>query len=227
MSIADIIEPTPAVQEELKNRSNWRTHYKIHVSYGDVGEKFQCARCRRYLPWDRFFVRKHQHLPYKWGKNSRKSIELDGICTTCRKQLKSAWIDHPAYTPSLHRFWSDQVTQQRAGARLRKLPFLIDKEDVLGLYLSQDCRCAYSGVELDPWGKKNKGKILKPSIDRINSRFGYELNNIQIVSAAVNIMKGELSHNEFIRVCAHIVDRQMKKRDALLAEIKDLEGDDQ
>lgn len=46
-----------------------------------------------------------------------------------------------------------------------------------------------------------------PSLDRIDSRFGYTNENTRIVITQFNIMKGELSDSELTYICALIAER--------------------
>lgn len=79
------------------------------------------------------------------------------------------------------------------------------------LFLKQDKKCSLSGIplQLNPrWSKQNKGEyteiIQNASIDRINSKLGYTLENIQWVHKDINMMKGSLKEVDFISFCKQV-----------------------
>ena len=78
-------------------------------------------------------------------------------------------------------------------------------EYILDLYNLQNGKCALSGVELT-FIKVNDGIKIHTnlSIDRIDSNLGYQIGNIQLVCAIVNIMKSTLSSSEFIWWCKRV-----------------------
>jgi hypothetical protein len=45
------------------------------------------------------------------------------------------------------------------------------------------------------------------SLDRIDSKLGYNINNIQWVHKDVNTIKWDLSHDKFIEICQIITER--------------------
>lgn len=171
---------------------------------GVVGRKFTCHRCHRKLPEDRFVPMPDK----KFFRGNTPLTALHPHCHTCRKQAKGRWEGHPLYTPELHRYWSSYAASIRAGAVSRSIYFGIDADDLLGLYLDQDARCAMTGLMMEPFktsGKTKSGKHLAaPSVDRIDSNKHYTPDNIQIVLWAVNLMKSDLPQNVFIELCHQV-----------------------
>jgi hypothetical protein len=88
----------------------------------------------------------------------------------------------------------------RSGARQRDIPFELTPTDVDILIANSDMKCSVSGVSLS----LNVGDPHKASIDRIDSSMGYVYDNVQIVSTAVNRMKLDLKHWDFIELCRSI-----------------------
>lgn len=87
----------------------------------------------------------------------------------------------------------------------------ITMEYLWNLFLKQDKKCAISGItlQLNPrWSKQNKGEyteiIQNASIDRINSKIGYILENVQWVHKDINMMKGSLNDLDFISFCKQV-----------------------
>ena len=80
-------------------------------------------------------------------------------------------------------------------------------EYFLDLYDKQKGKCALSNIKMTFIKKLDGIKIhTNLSIDRIDSTRGYEIGNIQLVCAVVNIMKTTLSTDELIWWCSKIIE---------------------
>jgi hypothetical protein len=138
---------------------------------------------------------------------------LHGTCNTCREQEKGRWVIHQLYTPELDRYWADMLRLKMAAAKQRGIIWALDKDDLIGKYLEQGGLCAYSGLQLNitKTGPTTFAgtHLSAPSIDRIDSAAHYTPENIQIVMAAVNVMKGELSDAVFLELCRQITVNKM------------------
>ena len=89
-------------------------------------------------------------------------------------------------------------------ARLRtKWDHNIDFEYLYELWVKQEGRCAYSGLPLSL--EANQLETL--SLDRINSKIGYQKGNVQLVCSMVNRMKQEFCESDFIRMCHLIAEK--------------------
>lgn len=173
-------------------------------------QRFSCYRCKRNLPENQF-----AYLGPRFLKSARGALNaLHPFCHVCRGQLKGRWTGHPLYTPKIDRFWKDKFSSVRSQALNRSIFLGIDYEDLLGRYLEQDGRCALSGLEMKPFDDigsdvKSGRNLARPSVDRIDSRKHYTPDNIQIIMASVNIMKGELPQDVFIEFCQQISNYQL------------------
>lgn len=87
----------------------------------------------------------------------------------------------------------------RLSAEKRNLDFSITIEQAWVKFIKQNKKCALSGVELT-FDYLNR----TASLDRIDSNFGYNINNIQWVHKTINRMKGSMQDKEFIKVCESI-----------------------
>lgn len=88
------------------------------------------------------------------------------------------------------RMWK-QIT---VSATTRKLPLTVDAAYCWSLFLSQDGRCALSGVPICFASKT-------ASLDRIDSRLGYVPGNLQWVHKIINRMKADLPDEQFRHWC--------------------------
>jgi hypothetical protein len=82
------------------------------------------------------------------------------------------------------------IIRARNHARQRGIEFSISAED-----LAIPVCCPILGTKLE-WGSANKSNT--PSIDRIDSRFGYTKGNVQIISWRANDLKGDASLMELL-----------------------------
>lgn len=81
----------------------------------------------------------------------------------------------------------------------RNLEWNITIQDAWNLFLKQDRRCALSGLPLH-FGKRSKDERIA-SLDRIDSKSGYIISNIQWVHKDVNMMKLYFTQERFIEIC--------------------------
>lgn len=75
--------------------------------------------------------------------------------------------------------------------------------DVLALWIKQGGKCALSGQEMRP-DLIGLGALRAPSLDRIDSSRGYIPGNVQWVCWAVNLMKQDLTQNQFLAWCSEV-----------------------
>jgi hypothetical protein len=86
-------------------------------------------------------------------------------------------------------------------AMRKNIAFDIDEAFITELLNKQKGKCFYSGVMLDLTSigsNDNQMNLNTLSIDRFNSNIGYIKSNIVLVTAIVNTMKNDLSHDNFI-----------------------------
>lgn len=96
----------------------------------------------------------------------------------------------------------------RKGAAARNLEFTITIEQIWELFLSQNRKCALSGVDLNfaQNDKDHKAGLTTASLDRKDSKRGYTIDNVQWVHKWVNIMKQDMSDDELIGWC-HLISK--------------------
>lgn len=79
-------------------------------------------------------------------------------------------------------------------AKIRGLSLNITKEFIWDLLLKQDNKCYFTGVEIT-------FKDKTASIDRIDNNIGYEEDNVVMVHKRINVMRGNLTVDDFINIC--------------------------
>ena len=78
-------------------------------------------------------------------------------------------------------------------------------EDAWDIFQGQGGRCALTGLKIE-FGRAEHRDETTASLDRIDSGCGYEIGNVQWVHKYVNLMKGTLSVEEFIRFCRLVTE---------------------
>ena len=115
---------------------------------GVVGRRLKCVRCKRDLPEAMYTPLRPQRYSYV---PLPSQIVLNGVCATCKEQQRGKWVKHPLYTPGLDRYWKKYLQRMKGGATSRGYLVTVDKDDLLGMYLQQEGRCALTGIEMNWW----------------------------------------------------------------------------
>lgn len=128
--------------------------------------------------------------------------KCDGKSQNRRGNKSCFW---KGYEEISHTFYRQIVR----AAKIRGLKFDIGIEDLWDLYLKQNRRCAITGVEIGFVTQdiiKTQKEMQTASLDRIDPTKEYSLENVQWVHKRINIMKLDLSQEEFINFCilAHL-----------------------
>ena len=116
----------------------------------------------------------------------------------CTKEKNSQW---KGYNEIPFNWFSRYFLRKRHGRKVQLGDITI--QDVYALWVSQDKKCALSGV---PIGFYDDDASHTCSIDRIDSTKGYILANIQLVHKHVNIMKNKFDQTYFIEFCRLITE---------------------
>lgn len=106
---------------------------------------------------------------------------------------------------ALRGIFKQRIHDARKRSKRRNLPCSITVDDLMVLYKHQKGLCYLSGQRM----------CLEPhnyctlSLDRIDPRKGYVLNNVGLVTWGSNQMKGSIPLNEFYKWCSLISDNSM------------------
>lgn len=104
--------------------------------------------------------------------------------------------------------------RQKSAARGRGIPFDLTPERVFALMKATGFKCAVSGI---PFAKRFAGDGRRdpwaPSIDRIENRQGYTIENCRIVCMVANIAMSDWGYDTLLRL-----SRGMLRSSFLLAE---------
>lgn len=98
------------------------------------------------------------------------------------------------------------------GAKKRNLPFEIDISKGWSLFLTQDRKCALSGLTLSfkTW-ESERNRTGSASLDRIDSSKGYIHGNVQWIHKDINRMKLNFDETYLLDMCKKMVDHHNLK----------------
>lgn len=93
-------------------------------------------------------------------------------------------------------------------------PYTLTSEQERDLYLESNGCCAVTGIRFR-MGKNEGGyrAPFAPSIDRIDSRFGYTKDNVRVVCIAVNWALSDWGEGVFRRICAAYAAKLLRESD--------------
>ncbi len=158
-------------------------------------------KCNRLFMKDGSEVRRNE----KRGADNYCSQSCSSIVN--HKQLKSG-AENAKYLIGVSK--ADKYTGLREHlrrAKYRDQEFNITLEDLLEQWTKQNGLCPYTGAKLiHPIRMKDEGLIYMASLDRIDSSIGYMKSNIQFISAAANLAKNNMSHEQMIEFCKIITN---------------------
>jgi len=104
-------------------------------------------------------------------------------------------------------YWSSL----KHGAKKRNISFKLEMQDAYDVLVKQNFKCALSGLDIclvrNPRLAKKNGISQTASLDRINPKIGYQLDNIQWLHVDVNFMKQDFNNKEMIEMCKRIVNQ--------------------
>lgn len=93
--------------------------------------------------------------------------------------------------------------QIKHGAKVRDIPFNITIKEIDKILINQNYKCILSNLPL---------KISKnASLDRIDSKIGYELDNVQFIHKDINKMKNAFDETYFVTMCSLIAENNDNK----------------
>jgi hypothetical protein len=88
---------------------------------------------------------------------------------------------------------------------------LLSKQYCIARLEEQDYKCALTGVELTCILEKGTVCKTNASIDRIDPKGPYTRDNVQLVCAAINKLRVDMSVDDFINWCKKVSDHALRK----------------
>jgi hypothetical protein len=153
----------------------------------------------RVVAYSHRIPRSHQYWKCECIQCGREYLCVASQLLRDRYHCKPCW----RYTGTQHisgTYWNNL----RQGALLRGFAFEVTIDEADALFVEQRGRCAYTDLPLSPpsrqSGRYDWSKVTA-SFDRLDSRRGYVLGNVQWVHKDVNLMKMAISEDRFLEIC--------------------------
>lgn len=122
-------------------------------------------------------------------------------CIWCRARRRRKRTDCSRVLPG---WW---LRRTEAGAKRRGLSWDVTEEELLQLFKVQGGLCALSGR---PIVISSRPREMTASLDRVDPRKGYLLENLQWVCKDINLMKLDYGQAEFLAICCEVADNHRK-----------------
>lgn len=132
-----------------------------------------------------------------------------GVAKGCR-------MCHPVSGPNSHLFEGvgeisiSYLRKIVLHANERNINVSVTADELWELYIKQNKKCALTGLDLNfgkhIHGQKTKAQSQTASLDRIDSKKGYTIDNLQWVHKHVNIMKNRYDNEYFKQICKLVVE---------------------
>jgi hypothetical protein len=146
-------------------------------------------------------VRKIATLMKSYPKKIQKILKNNNIDFRSKKCYLSG-PSNPKYT-GYEEMQGAFLATIKASAKKRNLVFEVSYKYLWDLFITQNRKCAYSGIEIF-FSRNNIEHIngdATASLDRIDSSKGYVEGNLQWLHKRINVMKGNMSEQEFLNFC--------------------------
>lgn len=137
---------------------------------------------------------------------SRGNQRPESRCRICSNEYKKQW----ALSKRQDLNWFCAKTCRNLKKRAKKLntPFDLTPEYLVELFESQGRFCLFSGIKLD-FESQDPRKFVahpsSPSIDKLDPKLGYVKENVAWCTTKVNLVKTNLTYEEFLRLCYNVV----------------------
>ena len=138
-------------------------------------------------------------------------LDFKNICNTCYsnrqsrryvKELINGYTQKDLKSRDFKSYISYELIKIRSRCKREGKDYDLSTEKVYDILVKQQFLCAISNLPLS----HQTSTLMSCSIDRLDPEKGYLLNNIQITSYAINIMKNRLKLEEFFSLC-HAVSK--------------------
>lgn len=123
-----------------------------------------------------------------------------GVSTGCKECQNATYVgcNNPSWKGGKF-IGSSLFTRIKRQAKTRQILFSIRMKDIEKLYELQNGKCALTNLPISFTDNT-------ASLDRIDSKLGYTIDNIQWVHKDINRMKNEYNMEYFLHMCSLIVE---------------------
>jgi len=136
-----------------------------------------------------------------YPRKIQKTLTAEGVKFRTKKCYLSG-KENPKFT-GYEEMQGSFLASIKAGAKKRGLSFEVSYEYLWAMFLQQDRKCAYTGIEIffSRTNIEHAMGMANASLDRIDSSLGYVEGNLHWIHKRVNVMKGNMDAQEFFDFC--------------------------
>lgn len=132
------------------------------------------------------------------GCNKCSTVERSKNCGRYKRKYGKEHPSFKGYEILTGQYWSTV----RLSARKRNIEFNIDIVEAYDLLVKQNFKCNLSGLPIFVSSRHNRNWTA--SLDRIDSKLGYIISNVQWLHKDINTMKWAFDQETFIKYCRMI-----------------------
>ena len=174
----------------VKYKSNQRVKKAWNRKSYKNGKK-SCTKCNKYKKLSDF------------GKDTRSWDGKSLYCRLCENDRTNKKNKRLA-SKDIKTFIKSGFYNYVKSAKLRKIKFTATKESLIELFYKQKGLCAVTKVKMTH--KRGKGIVAtNASLDRINPKKSYSINNLRWVCFIINILRLDMTDFEFKKFCKKIL----------------------
>lgn len=166
-------------------------------SYNEAGELY-CITCKQYKPESEF---NKGDKRYKCRNGYSRECKH---CESLRKQIQRMNKN----TSDPIQYFKHLIYGCMTRSRLAGVECTLTCDDLIQIYEQQDRKCYFSNIPMTTI-RSNGKQLYNASIDRIEPGGSYNKSNIRLVCNQVNMMRSNLSDEEFINICKKIVQNEL------------------
>lgn len=153
----------------------------------------KCIQCDSYK--DPYLFDKNDNAPHRNYKDRR--------CKQCKRETAKKRRTSRSRTDQFHRIFVERFQGMRDRSKKHNIEFNISVEDLKDIFDNQNGKCALSGIKMT--AILGSGRVpTNISVDQIEAKKGYTIDNVQLVCMAVNQMKSDLSYDDLLMFCEAI-----------------------
>lgn len=158
-----------------------------HICNAIIDGKKKCYKCKTFKLVNEFA--KNRNSPNGYSKLCKECYSNhDSVILSYKKRSSLIRTDIIAY-------FEYKTNYLKYKCALKNIPFGLDKSYLYNMYIAQNKKCHYSGIELfHNIGCSDYNSI---SVERLDPELGYIPGNIALVAFNINSFKGMMNESEF------------------------------
>ena len=175
-----------------------RHNNRISICYDITVSEKMCPKCK---------LIKHSK---EFNKDKSNKTGLQTYCKNCAHINQQIYYENGGVKTYIKYLFKNL----KKNALKRNIDVNISEEDIINLYYKQEGLCKLTNIQMtyNKYTTTNNRihHLNNISVDRIDSKKHYSNDNIQLVCVKINIIKWDLSSEDFIETCKLVVNNLNK-----------------